>query len=166
MDNKLPIDFEEKVKLPPPANGIGYPYRISAKDLMKDFVFSSPIIEEVTPSGSKNGITVTETTGQGGNKARKLSCTFVPEGKADGSLLNWFSNKWQAIIPIITGGLFYWNGMKWAQTPPPTAGSMLYYDGVEWVMLNPPTADGSALYVISYDSTDSQPYWRDIASMI
>jgi len=146
MDNNLPIDFEEKVKLPPPANGIGYPYRISAKDLMKDFVFSSPIIEEVTPSGNKNGITVTETTGQGGNKARKISCTYVPEGKADGSLLQWKGDKWATI------------------TPPNLMGSMIYWDGQYWAQLPPPTTGGDALWVLGH--TGIRPYWRDIASIL
>jgi len=35
--SKLPVDFEERVKRPRPANGIGYPYQISAKDLMDNF---------------------------------------------------------------------------------------------------------------------------------
>ena len=35
---KLPVDFEEKVRLPPSING-GYPYRISARDLMLNFKF-------------------------------------------------------------------------------------------------------------------------------
>ena len=37
VPEKLPIDFEVKVKLPPPANGAGYPYQISAADLMRNF---------------------------------------------------------------------------------------------------------------------------------
>lgn len=35
--SRLPVDFEAKVKAPPPANGNGYPYQISAKDLMDNF---------------------------------------------------------------------------------------------------------------------------------
>jgi hypothetical protein len=46
MDNNLPIDFEEKVRLPPPANGLGYPYRISASDLMNNFIYASLNAEE------------------------------------------------------------------------------------------------------------------------
>jgi hypothetical protein len=38
---KLPVNFEEKAKLPPAANGTGYPYRISASDLMKNFTYAS-----------------------------------------------------------------------------------------------------------------------------
>lgn len=39
MAAKLPIDFEEKVKQPPPPGGNGYPYQISAKDLMKNYKY-------------------------------------------------------------------------------------------------------------------------------
>jgi hypothetical protein len=38
---KLPVNFEEKAKLPPAANGTGYPYRISASDLMKNFTYAA-----------------------------------------------------------------------------------------------------------------------------
>jgi hypothetical protein len=38
---KLPVNFEEKAKLPPAANGAGYPYRISALDLMKNFTYAA-----------------------------------------------------------------------------------------------------------------------------
>ena len=33
----LPVNFEERVKQAPAANGTGYPYRISAGDLMRNF---------------------------------------------------------------------------------------------------------------------------------
>ena len=33
----LPVNFEEKVRLPAAVGGAGYPYRISAGDLMKNF---------------------------------------------------------------------------------------------------------------------------------
>lgn len=34
---ELPVDFEERVRRPPVVGGAGYPYRISAKDLMDNF---------------------------------------------------------------------------------------------------------------------------------
>jgi hypothetical protein len=40
-DLKLPVNFEEKAKLPASANGTGYPYRISASDLMKNFTYAA-----------------------------------------------------------------------------------------------------------------------------
>ena len=45
-DLKLPINFEEKAKLPPSANGTGYPYRISAMDLMANFTYAALIVED------------------------------------------------------------------------------------------------------------------------
>lgn len=44
---KLPVDFEKKVKQPPSADGTGYPYRISASDLMENFRF----LLELMPDG-------------------------------------------------------------------------------------------------------------------
>jgi len=119
MDNNLPIDFEEKVRLPPPANGLGYPYRISANDLMQDFVYASPIIEDKTPTGKKNGILVTEATGQGGKKARKISCTYVPEAFTKGALLAWDGEQWKALAPPNKkGAIIFWNGSFWSSLPP------------------------------------------------
>lgn len=34
---RLPVDFEERVRRPPVVGGAGYPYLISAKDLMDNF---------------------------------------------------------------------------------------------------------------------------------
>lgn len=39
MSENLPVDFEEKVRLPAAVGGAGYPYRISARDLMLNFRF-------------------------------------------------------------------------------------------------------------------------------
>lgn len=37
----FPVDFQEKARLPGGANGIGYPYRISASDLMANFEYAA-----------------------------------------------------------------------------------------------------------------------------
>ena len=37
----LPIKFDQLVKLPGDAGGTGYPYRISAKDLMENFEYAA-----------------------------------------------------------------------------------------------------------------------------
>ena len=37
MAGKLPHDFEQKVRMPPAIGGKGYPYQLSAKDLMDNF---------------------------------------------------------------------------------------------------------------------------------
>ena len=56
----LPVDFEEKVKLPPRVNGISYPYQISAKDLMDNFKYAaiqvdafSGLTETINSSGER-----------------------------------------------------------------------------------------------------------------
>lgn len=58
-DLKLPIDFEQKVKAAPSANGTGYPYRISAHDLMANFTYAALNVEddwyETESSGSHLG---------------------------------------------------------------------------------------------------------------
>lgn len=60
----LPVDFEQKVRLPPKINGRSYPYQISAKDLMDDFKYAAlqvdgsevgglQLVEEVAPDGTR-----------------------------------------------------------------------------------------------------------------
>ena len=51
MARKLPVDFEQKVKQPPNANGTGYPYRISARDLMDNYKYLLNLMPE---GGSPN----------------------------------------------------------------------------------------------------------------
>lgn len=46
LKRKLPVDFSEKVKQPPPSNGAGYPYQISARDLMENFKYLLNLIPE------------------------------------------------------------------------------------------------------------------------
>jgi hypothetical protein len=64
---KLPIDFEQKVKMPAQINGRSYPYQISAKDLMDNFRYAalqvdvySGLTETISPSGARtiSGTTV------------------------------------------------------------------------------------------------------------
>jgi hypothetical protein len=47
----LPVDFEQKVKLPPAVNGRSYPYQISARDLMQDFRYAALQVDETEVSG-------------------------------------------------------------------------------------------------------------------
>ena len=71
---KIPVDFSEKAKIPPAIGGAGYPYRISAKDLMQNFVHASL---EVDTTAHSSGLALAEskTTGQGGHAGRKISLT-------------------------------------------------------------------------------------------
>ena len=47
----FPVNFEEKVKAPPAINGAGYPYRISARDLMANFQY---LLDRIADGGSPN----------------------------------------------------------------------------------------------------------------
>jgi hypothetical protein len=72
---KLPIDFEEKVKLPPPANGAGYPYQLSAKDLMDNFKYAALQVD--TDSGlaeikNSDGTRTVSLEGSGASGSRTL----------------------------------------------------------------------------------------------
>ena len=49
--SRLPVDFEAKVKMPRPANGVGYPYQISARDLMANFRY----LEDMESGGVPDG---------------------------------------------------------------------------------------------------------------
>jgi len=46
MPRQLPVDFEQRVKVPPVVAGRGYPYQLSAKDLMQNFRFLSELVPE------------------------------------------------------------------------------------------------------------------------
>lgn len=58
-DLKFPVNFEDKVRNPPSANGTGYPYRISAMDLMSNFHYAALHAHEdwieQTQSGNAGG---------------------------------------------------------------------------------------------------------------
>jgi len=80
----LPVDFENKLKQPPLPGAKGYPYQISARDLMQNFNFAAVEIPEFTPSGEVNALRMYTGTGTGGHLVRKLyvepfSCdTVIP----------------------------------------------------------------------------------------
>ena len=67
---KLPIDFDEKVKTAPSANGTGYPYRISASDLMANFTYAALIVEDDW----------VESESSGSYQGRKLKLPELPGG--------------------------------------------------------------------------------------
>lgn len=69
-DFKFPVDFDKKVKEAPSANGTGYPYRISASDLMADFTYAAL-------TGSKDWI---EEGSEGSYLGRKLKLPDFPGG--------------------------------------------------------------------------------------
>lgn len=51
MKIKWPVDFEGKVRMPAALGGNGYPFRISAKDLMQNFQAAA----DVVPDGEEIG---------------------------------------------------------------------------------------------------------------
>jgi len=75
MSSKLnfPIDFTEKAKQPGSANGTGYPHRISANDLMRDFYYAALSAEEGWIEPDTGGL----------YDGRKLKFPKIPEGSAD-----------------------------------------------------------------------------------
>ena len=86
----LPIDFEEKVKMPPAVGGVGgYPYSISAKHLMQNFAYASPVIP-----ADDNGITEVFKPGPGGHQTRELTTTPLDPGLTQGDILYWDGDAW------------------------------------------------------------------------
>jgi hypothetical protein len=80
-DLSFPVDFTEKTKLPAAGGGSGYPYQISASDLMRDFYYSALEAEDGW----------IETTGNSINTTRKLKLPALPQGEGI-YLLN--KNQW------------------------------------------------------------------------
>lgn len=64
----LPVDFEQKVKLPPQVNGRSYPYQISAKDLMQDFRYAALQVDK----NEVGGLKLVETIAGDGTRTVKL----------------------------------------------------------------------------------------------
>lgn len=65
---EFPVDFTEKVKLPAQGGGTGYPYRISAEDLMRDFHYAALDAEDGWIEVNKDSI----------NTSRKLKLPKLP----------------------------------------------------------------------------------------
>jgi len=76
----LPVDFEQKVKLPPAVNGRSYPYQISARDLMDDFRYAALQVDQTEVSG----LSLEETINSDGTRSVKLA----GEASGGGSNIN------------------------------------------------------------------------------
>lgn len=76
MSAILPVDFEAKVKTASQSSGGGYPYQISAQDLMKNFVFATLEIDSEW---------VEQSTGMGGYASRKLKMFSLPASPGSGT---------------------------------------------------------------------------------
>lgn len=112
--SRLPIDFSEKAKIPPAIGGAGYPYRISAKDLMQDLVYAA-LDADTEPHSSGLSLAVSKTTGQGGHAGRKISLTGTLDTLPTG----------------FQGNILYHNGTEWIALSNPSGSttSVLGHDG-------------------------------------
>ena len=137
----LPIDFEEKVKQPPAVGGVGgYPYSISAKHLMQNFAYASPVIPASSSAGGLNGIEEVTKVGPGGHQTRELSCIKINEGLNDGDIAYWSESQ-----------------NAWGPLEAPSAGAILYHDGTTPVWLAAPS--GSVMHVLTHDGIT--PSWTE-----
>ena len=119
----LPVNFEEKAKAPPAANGAGYPYRLSARDLMRNFVFSSVVIPKTTPEGITNGIKEVAGVGEGGYPCREIYAQGFPSDAVAGDMMYFDGTDWIS-LPIGASGdkLVVYAGLP-AWVTPPTSGT-------------------------------------------
>jgi len=106
---KLPIDFEEKVKMPPQVNGQAYPYQISANHLMQNFRYSALQVDK-TPA---SGLNLTEKITLNGERTVGLT----------GSINNSITHPWKCLdsntsfVAVAAGKIF---GARSPGFPPET----------------------------------------------
>ena len=85
----FPVDFTEKAKLPASAGGSGYPYKISANDLMRDFHYAALDAEEGWIENKKDSLW----------EGRKLKLPKLPSGEGlfllgcSGGSLEWIGTE-------------------------------------------------------------------------
>ena len=70
MPIDIPVNFKEKITLPQSIDGTGYPYRISATDLDKNFAYAALDAEDDW----------IEEASVGGHSGRKLKLPALPGG--------------------------------------------------------------------------------------
>lgn len=70
---KLPVDFEQKVKMPPQINGKSVPYQISARDLMQNYRYAALQVDKK----EVNGLRLVETVAVDGTRTVKLDGEIV-----------------------------------------------------------------------------------------
>lgn len=89
MPSNPPVDFEERVKRPRGTSGSDYPYAISSRDLMQNFVYATL---------DADASLLEETTGMGGHRQRKLKIPALPRGGTHvlgvvGGALTWIATE-------------------------------------------------------------------------
>jgi len=76
----LPIKFDQLVKMPGDGGGTGYPYRISARDLMTNFEYAALDADdswiESTGTSTGQGRKLKLPAVPGGGETQNLSCPF------------------------------------------------------------------------------------------
>jgi hypothetical protein len=99
----LPVDFQQLAQGPVSASGTGYPHRIKASDLQKNFVYAAADVDTTGPNQEgQNGLSVREAAGLNGFTQRYFSCVFVPKG-TDNELLVCKGGEWTLIKPPANG---------------------------------------------------------------
>lgn len=95
-----PVKFGDKVRAAAPANGNGYPVKLSANDLDKNFYFATPEVPATNASGRANLLSdVTSTAG--GFETRSFQVE-IPAGSV--------------------GDILYFNGREWVGLSAPGDG--------------------------------------------
>lgn len=69
MNNTPPFDFNAAVQFNDPE---GYPFVIDSRDLMKNFVYATAIVNQAAPNGTENLLKASGTVGLGGHSAREF----------------------------------------------------------------------------------------------
>jgi len=160
MPANPPVDFQERAKRPKGTMGTDYPYAISSRDLMENFVYATL---DADPS------LIEETTGMGGHKQRKIKIPALPtgddstqltskngvlsweeslpDGQSVGDLLKWTGESWIPFFGTVSGQLMQWiepNG--WVAFGSGTAnGQLLAWDGGKWEPIASPGGDEQLL---------------------
>jgi len=85
----FPVDFTEKAKLPASAGGSGYPFKISANDLMRNFHYAALDAEDGWIENKKDSLW----------EGRKLKLPKLPSGEGlfllgcSGETLEWIETE-------------------------------------------------------------------------
>ena len=102
----LPVNFEERVKSAPAVGGAGYPYRISARDLMRDFVYAAVEVPSITDQRIRNGIKVVFGTGDNGHTNRSIYAEPFPENPTSGDMMYYDGAEWVSLAAPSSSGTF------------------------------------------------------------
>lgn len=100
---KFPVDFEEKVKRPPAPGGDGYPYQLSAKDLMDNYKMAALLVDDTAIGGLKLKETL-----KNGTRSVALDGTLdgmLPAGSA-GDMLYHDGSTWTVLAAPSASGTF------------------------------------------------------------